>query len=170
LKSASNAQVARINDSGARTPQPAASPEPSSPRLPGQLGLRQPEEHQPYSIEAQDTRLAAYIGSQPGCGRPQQAATSAAPQATETDRRRAWFSDERNGVRVMTNLVGPVVGLTCHSANRPSMLVAGPEIPFRPHSPGRHARSGDQLTLGRDCNGQQLRFSDFFGNRFAIGL
>jgi len=24
------------------------------------------DEHQPYSIEAQDTRLAAYIGSQPG--------------------------------------------------------------------------------------------------------
>ncbi len=25
------------------------------------------DEHQPYSIEAQDTRLDAYIGSQPGC-------------------------------------------------------------------------------------------------------
>ena len=24
------------------------------------------DEHQPYSIQAQDTRLAAYIGSQPG--------------------------------------------------------------------------------------------------------
>jgi hypothetical protein len=28
------------------------------------------DEHQPYSIEAQDARLAAYIGSQPAGGRP----------------------------------------------------------------------------------------------------
>lgn len=41
------------------------------------------DEHQPYSIEAQDARLASYIGSQPGW---RQAAHTAAAASTGTTR------------------------------------------------------------------------------------
>ena len=54
----------------ARDPRPGTADPGGEVRVGVYVRRSTDDEHQPYSIKAQDTRLTAYIGSQPAGGRP----------------------------------------------------------------------------------------------------
>ncbi|WP_242606261.1 recombinase family protein, partial [Protofrankia symbiont of Coriaria ruscifolia] len=80
-----------------RTPQPAADPL-DTVRVGIYLRRSTDDEHQPYSIEAQEERLRSYIDSQPGWAIALRFSDDASGATTERDDLQRALSAARHGL------------------------------------------------------------------------